>query len=110
MAPTTRSENAMQLQAMLDGAFAENDRLRREDPAAFAAKIQASLPSMHCAMCRVQFNGYGNNAQRVHLLTSLGFSRLCLTPLSTLNTSQTPRSCPRRFFFHKPGPHSTLTV
>ena len=65
MAPTTRSENAMQLQAMLDGAFAENDRLRREDPAAFAAKIQASLPWMHCAMCRVQFKGYGNNAQPI---------------------------------------------
>ena len=63
MAPTTRSENAMQLQAMLDGAFAENDRLRREDPAAFAAAIQ--VPSMHCAMCRVQFRGYGNNAQPI---------------------------------------------
>ena len=67
MASTARSENAMQ--AMLAGVFAEaeeNDRLRREDPAAFAAKIQAtSLPSMHCAMCRVQFNGYGNNAQPI---------------------------------------------
>ena len=65
MAPTTRSENAMQLQAMLDGAFAENDRLRREDPAAFAAKIQASLQCRHCAMCRVQFKGYGHNAQPI---------------------------------------------
>ena len=67
MAPTARSENAVQ--DMLAKAFAEaeeNDRLRREDPAAFAAKIQAtSLPSMHCAMCRVQFKGYGNNAQPI---------------------------------------------
>ena len=66
MASTARSENAMQ--AMLAGVFAEaeeNDRLRREDPAAFAAKIQASLPWMHCAMCRVQFKGYGNNAQPI---------------------------------------------
>ena len=64
MASTARSENAMQ--AMLDGAFAEaeeNDRLRLEDPAAFAAAIQ--VPSMHCAMCRVQFRGYGNNAQPI---------------------------------------------
>ena len=61
MAPTTRSENAVQ--AMLAGVFAVNDRLRREDPAAFAAAIQ--VPSMHCAMCRVQFRGYGNNAQPI---------------------------------------------
>ena len=66
MAPTARSENAVQ--DMLAKAFAEaeeNDRLRREDPAAFAAKIQASLPWMHCVMCRVQFRGYGNNAQPI---------------------------------------------
>ena len=66
MAPTARSENAVQ--DMLAKAFAdaeENDRLRREDPAAFAAKIQASLPWRHCAMCRVQFKGYGNNAQPI---------------------------------------------
>ena len=68
MAPTARSENAEQdmLATVLAKAFAdaeENDRLRREDPAAFAAAIQ--VPSMHCAMCRVQFRGYGNNAQPI---------------------------------------------
>ena len=66
MAPTARSENAVQdMLAKLFADAEENDRLRREDPAAFAAKIQASLPSRHCAMCRVQFKGYGNNAQPI---------------------------------------------
>ena len=37
----------------------------RTHPAAFAAKIQASLPWRHCAMCRVQFKGYGNDAQPI---------------------------------------------
>ena len=44
---------------------AENERLAREDPAALAAKIRASLPWNHCAMCRVRFRGYGNNAQPI---------------------------------------------
>ena len=70
MAHTARSENAEQdmLATVLANAFAdaqENDRLRREDPAAFAAKIQASLQCRHCAMCRVQFKGYGHDAQPI---------------------------------------------
>ena len=44
---------------------ADNDRLAREDPAAFAAKMQATLPSNNCAMCRERFNGHGNNARPI---------------------------------------------
>ena len=40
----------------------ENERLKKEDPAAFEAKRLASLPWTRSAMCRVDFKGYGNNA------------------------------------------------
>ena len=71
MAPTTRNESNKQAEAYnsffaaLEAERAENERLAREDPAAFAAKIRAKLPWNHCAMCRVQFKGYGNNAQPI---------------------------------------------
>ena len=45
---------------------AENQRrLAREDPEALAAKIRAKLPLTNCAMCRVEFRGYGHNAQPI---------------------------------------------
>ena len=40
----------------------EADRLKRDDPEAFEAQRLASLPLTSCAMCRVTFKGYGNNA------------------------------------------------
>ena len=43
----------------------ENERLKREDPAAFEAKVRAGLPLNWCMMCRVEFRGYGNNARPV---------------------------------------------
>ena len=74
MAPTTRSSDRIfnptnidsdSLFATMRAERAENERLAREDPAAFTAKIRATLPWKHCAMCRVQFKGYGNNAQPI---------------------------------------------
>ena len=44
---------------------AENQRHGREDPEALAAKIRAELPLTNCAMCRVEFRGYGHNAQPI---------------------------------------------
>ena len=52
-----------QTMAALRAEQAEYERLAREDPAALAAKIHANLPWNHCAMCRLQFKGHGNNAQ-----------------------------------------------
>ena len=49
--------------AALRAEQAEYERLAREDPDALAAKIHANLPWNHCAMCRLQFKGHGNNAQ-----------------------------------------------
>ena len=49
--------------AALRAEQAEYERLAREDPAAHAAKIHTNLPWNHCAMCRLQFKGHGNNAQ-----------------------------------------------
>ena len=71
MAPTTRNESNKQSEAYnsffaaLEAERAENERLAREDPAAFAAKIRAKLLWNRCAMYRVQFKGYGNNAQPI---------------------------------------------
>lgn len=42
-----------------------NERLKREDPEAFEAKRLASLPWTRCAMCSVNFKGYGNNARPI---------------------------------------------
>ena len=52
-----------QTMAALRAERTEYERLAREDPDAFAAKIQANLPWNHCAMCRLRFKGHGNNAQ-----------------------------------------------
>ena len=52
-----------QTMAALRAERAEYERLAREDPAAHAAKIHTNLPWNHCAMCRLQFKGHGNNAQ-----------------------------------------------
>ena len=46
--------------------FAErtaNEELRRTDPAAFKAKMEAMLPESTCCFCRDTFRGYGNNPQ-----------------------------------------------
>ena len=43
----------------------EADRLKRDDPEAFEAQRLANLPWTRCAMCRVDFKGYGNNAQPI---------------------------------------------
>ena len=60
---TTRQMVNELTMAALRAEQAEYERLAREDPDAFAAKIQANLPWNHCAMCRLRFKGHGNNAQ-----------------------------------------------
>ena len=42
-----------------------NDRLKREDPAAFEAKMRAQLPTSKCCLCGDTFTGYGHNAHSV---------------------------------------------
>ena len=42
-----------------------NDRLKREDPAAYEAKIRAQLPTSKCCLCGETFQGYGHNAHPV---------------------------------------------
>ena len=60
---TTR-ENQAQL-AWLRKLMEDADRLKREDPEAFEAQRLEKLPWTRCAMCRVDFKGYGNNAQPI---------------------------------------------
>ena len=43
----------------------ENERLKREDPAAWNAKRLAKLPLTKCAMCMIEFKGYGHNAEPI---------------------------------------------
>eukprot|EP00966_Prymnesium_polylepis_P246115 5692879-Prymnesium_polylepis.1 len=43
----------------------ENARLKLEDPAAWDAKRLAELPLTKCAMCMIDFKGYGHNAQPI---------------------------------------------
>ena len=38
-----------------------NEALRRTDPAAYKAKMEAMLPTNACCFCRETFRGYGNN-------------------------------------------------
>ena len=38
-----------------------NDELRRTDPEAYKAKMEAELPENNCCFCRETFRGYGNN-------------------------------------------------
>ena len=42
-----------------------NDRLKREDPAAYEAKMRAQLPTSKCCLCCETFQGYGHNAHHV---------------------------------------------
>ena len=39
--------------------------LPEQDPAAYNAKILASLPLTKCAMCAIEFKGWGHNAQPI---------------------------------------------
>lgn len=41
------------------------DKLKRENPEAFEAQRIASLPWTRCAMCRVDFKGFGHNAKPI---------------------------------------------
>ena len=40
-----------------------NEALRRTDPAAYKAKMEAEMPETVCCFCRATFRGYGNNPQ-----------------------------------------------
>ena len=40
-----------------------NEALRRTDPAAYKAKMEAEMPETVCCFCRVTFRGHGNNPQ-----------------------------------------------
>ena len=42
-----------------------NERLKREDPAAYEAKMRAQLPTSKCCLCAETFKGYGHNAHPV---------------------------------------------
>ena len=42
-----------------------NDRLKRDDPAAYEAKMRAQLPTSKCCLCGETFKGYGHNAHPV---------------------------------------------
>jgi hypothetical protein len=42
-----------------------NDRLKREDPAAYEAKMRAQLPASKCCLCGDTFKGYGHTAHPV---------------------------------------------
>ena len=42
-----------------------NERMEREDPAAFDAKMRAKLPTSKCCFCGEAFKGYGHNAHPV---------------------------------------------
>ena len=42
-----------------------NERLKREDPAAYEAKMRAQLPTSKCCLCGEAFQGYGHNAHPV---------------------------------------------
>ena len=42
-----------------------NERLKREDPAAYEAKMRAQLPTSKCCLCGEAFKGYGHNAHPV---------------------------------------------
>ena len=42
-----------------------NDRLKREDPAAYEAKMRAQLPTSKSCLCSEVFKGYGHNAHPV---------------------------------------------
>jgi hypothetical protein len=43
----------------------ENERLKRDDPAAYRRKMEAKLPTTRCAMCSVDFKGYGNSGDPI---------------------------------------------
>ena len=48
---------------LLDEVLAEgaaNEELRRTDPEAYKAKMEAQLPTNTCCFCRETFRGYGN--------------------------------------------------
>ena len=62
---TTRASEDDPCMQHLVAVFDANERLAREDPAAYAAKMYAQLPVNHCAMCRVEYRGYGNSAQPI---------------------------------------------
>ena len=52
----------------LDQVLAEkaaNEELRRTDPEAYQAKMEAHLPTNTCCFCRETFRGYGHNPSPV---------------------------------------------
>jgi hypothetical protein len=49
----------------LDQERAVNEELRRTDPEAYQAKMEAKLPTNTCCFCRETFRGYGNNPSPV---------------------------------------------
>ena len=63
--PVNSAISEEEIFAAIRAERAENKRLAQDDPAALATKIHAKLPWTNCAMCRLQFKGYGNNAQPI---------------------------------------------
>lgn len=61
--PTNEVEEANRkgARARLDAQVEANYELRRTNPAAWKAKIEARMPENSCCFCRETFRGYGNH-------------------------------------------------
>ena len=58
---TPRADNwQLSLLDELRAEEAANEELRRTDPEAYTAKMEAMLPENTCCFCRETFRGYGN--------------------------------------------------
>ena len=52
----------------MDALFAEgraNEELRRTDPVAYKANMEAEMPENTCCFCRSAYHGYGNSPHPV---------------------------------------------
>ena len=49
----------------LDAFIDHHKRLKREDPEGFRRMVEAKLPTTRCAMCSVDFKGYGNSGDPI---------------------------------------------
>ena len=68
-----------------------NDRLKREDPAAYEAKMRAQLPTSKCCLCGETFKGYGHNAHPVRHV-----QQVIVLPQHPLLPRSQPASSPTR--------------
>ena len=62
---TEMQQTAHEFLAALFDEGRVNEELRRTDPAAYHAKMEAEMPMNTCCFCRAAFKGYGNNPRPV---------------------------------------------